>query len=209
VSLVAPPAPAASRGGDARLRSACGRTIPLHVDRWFAELAPEEEPVLAMAVGPVLDVGCGPGRHTLALARLGTSAIGVDESPSAVRVARDRGAAAHLASVFDPLPGEGRWGSALLLDGNVGIGGDPERLLRRVRRLLRPAGRVLLEAEAPGAGRGTLTVRIELDRRVASPWFPWATVGADELPALTSAAGFALGRIWCEGGRWFAAADAR
>jgi len=39
-------------------------------------------------------------------------------------------------SVFDALPAEGRWHTALLADGNVGIGGDPIRLLSRLRGLI-------------------------------------------------------------------------
>ena len=36
-----------------------------------------------------------------------------------------RGATVLQRDIFGPLPGEGRWGTALLFDGNVGIGGDP------------------------------------------------------------------------------------
>jgi hypothetical protein len=38
----------------------------------------------------------------------------------------------------------------LLLDGNIGIGGDPHRLLRRVRELLTPTGRLLVELDVDG-----------------------------------------------------------
>ena len=48
----------------------------------FAEL------VLATGDGPVLDVGCGPGRITGHLARLGLDAFGIDLSPGMVEVAR-------------------------------------------------------------------------------------------------------------------------
>ncbi len=52
--------------------------------------------------------------------------------------------------MFAPLPGEGRWGTALLADGNIGIGGDPVALLRRLREVLDPRGRIVVELAAPG-----------------------------------------------------------
>lgn len=43
------------------------------------------------AEGHVLDVGCGPGRHALALQERGHDVTGIDRSPGALSVARDRG----------------------------------------------------------------------------------------------------------------------
>ena len=75
-----------------RLRTEGSEAIPLHVDRWFGEPEPVEEGVLARAASPVLDVGCGPARHAIALARCRVVALGVDVAPSAVRIAEARGA---------------------------------------------------------------------------------------------------------------------
>jgi SAM-dependent methyltransferase len=193
----------------AALRSACGRRIPLHVDRWFDDPQPEEQALLRHAIGPVLDVGCGPGRHVRALNAVGVAAVGLDHAPTAIAIARRRGTPAILGSIFDPVPSERRWASALLLDGNVGIGGDPVRLLTRVRDVLRPGGRALIEVEPPGCGAGPLRVRTELRGAVASPWFPWALVGADELPRLAGSAGFSATHIGPDNGRWFARLEAR
>jgi hypothetical protein len=49
------------------MRSRAGEAITLHVGRWFAEPSAAEHDVLALALAPVLDIGCGPARHTLAL----------------------------------------------------------------------------------------------------------------------------------------------
>ena len=54
--------------------------------------------------------------------------------------------------VLGPLPGEGTWDHVLLADGNIGIGGDPLRLLHRAAHLLRPGGTVLVETD-PGRTR--------------------------------------------------------
>ena len=109
----------------------------------------------------MLDVGCGPGRLLAALAAEGRAATGIDISPVAVRLARRRGGQAICASVFSPLLEAGAWRSVLLLDGNVGIGGDPERLLARVAELLTPGGEAIVEVEPPGGGATVLGVRLE------------------------------------------------
>ncbi len=192
-----------------RLRSECGVVIPLPVDRWWAEPSPVEHEILTEALPAALDVGCGPGRHTTALERRGIAAVGVDTSAEAVRAARARGAAVLQASIFDDVPGAGWWGTALLLDGNIGIGGDPESLMARLRDLLRPAGRALVEVEAPGVASARLSVRAESENGASAEWFPWAQVGADDLLDLADATGYEVARRWTGEGRWFARLDAR
>jgi len=64
-------------------------------------------------------------------------------------------------SVFEPLPGERRWATVILLDGNIGIGGDPVVLLSRVTELLAADGMAVVEVEPPGATSTTMTVRVE------------------------------------------------
>jgi SAM-dependent methyltransferase len=180
-----------------------GTVRSLPIARWLGEPTPEEEELLDRAVAPVLDVGCGPGRHVLALRRRGLRALGVDVSPVAVALARERGAPAVEGSVFASVPGAGRWQTALLLDGNVGIGGDPSALLRRVTSVLRTEGRVLAELDPPGSPTGVESVRLELLGR-RSDSFPWAHVGVDGVEALAEHAGLRIADLWEGEGRWFA-----
>jgi SAM-dependent methyltransferase len=161
-----------------------------------------DERVLARLPGPVLDVGCGPGRHLHALARRGVFGLGVDVCGVAVDLARDGGANAMVGSIFGAVPGAGQWRSALLLDGNIGIGGCPAKLLRRVRELLAPAGTVLVELAEPHSVTIETVARLET-ASLASDWFPWAEVSASEIHALAETAGVVVARCWNEGGRWF------
>ncbi|MFJ6572332.1 class I SAM-dependent DNA methyltransferase [Streptomyces sp. NPDC091292] len=55
-----------------------------------AMLAAFSEVVRAVGLGPVADVGCGPGRVTAHLTRLGVTAFGVDLSPGMIEAARKR-----------------------------------------------------------------------------------------------------------------------
>jgi len=178
--------------------------LPLR--RWLAPARAEELELLARVSPPVLDVGCGPGRHLASLARLGVPALGIDIAPHAVALARARGGRVLRQSVFQPLPGAGRWGAALLLDGNLGIEGDPERLLRRLTGVLRPGGVVLAELEPPETASREVRLRIESGEEV-SDWFPWALVSVDDIERLARAAGLRAVDAWSARGRWFAQLD--
>lgn len=189
------------------LRTCTGAAIPLEVGRWRSDPDAVERALVESLPEPVLDIGCGPGRIVTALAEAGRLALGVDTSPVAVAEAGRRGALVLQRSIFDPLPGEGRWGSAVLLDGNIGIGGDPVALLARIRALLAPGGRAMVEVERPGTPTEVLIVRIEgAPGASAGPWFRWARVGADDFASLATEAGLAPAGFTVVHGRWFAQA---
>ena len=71
-----------------------GRSRTLHPAAWYATGIPGDAGLLNRTHGTVLDVGCGPGRLTAALTRRDRSALGIDISPTAVRITRRRGGAA-------------------------------------------------------------------------------------------------------------------
>lgn len=193
------------------LRRADGWLLPLEVERWCARADPVDLDVLDRCEGAVLDVGCGPGRLVAELAARGRTVLGVDVSEAAVDHTVRLGGQALRRSVFAPLPGEGRWGTVLLMDGNVGIGGDPRALLDRVARLLIPGG--LLVAE---------TVPVDVDERAevqvvdvtdahagAGGLFPWARLGTPALLRYAGGAGWSAVDQWAAGGRCFVALRSR
>jgi SAM-dependent methyltransferase len=192
--------------GPLYLRRADGRLLPLDVERWCAEPDAADRRVLAACEGPVLDVGCGPGRMVAALAARGRPALGVDVSAEAVRRTVAAGGSALRRSVFDRLPGEGAWRTVLLLDGNIGIGGDPSALLARVRRLAGPAGRLIAECAPHGLPDDLderAHVRLHDGTDVHGPRFPWARVGPAALARHAAAAGWAAEAGWSALGRRF------
>jgi len=193
--------------GASMLRVDDGRALPIDVRRWMAAADPVDHALLDRAEGPVLDVGCGPGRLVRALRHRGVHALGVDISPTAVALARRHGAKVLKQSIFDTVPGAGDWRSALLIDGSVGIGGDPAALLTRLAELLGPAGRVLVETVGSDAPSESVTVRIETARG-EGPWFPWALVSIADIEQLGLDAGFRLQESWVDAGRWFACLEA-
>jgi len=189
------------------LELANGKIIELPVDRWTEDSCDGDELLLAPCQGPTLDIGCGPGRLAAALGERGVASLGVDSSRTAVDLTRRRGAVALHRNVFDRLPGEGRWRHVLLADGNIGIGGDPVALLRRITELLGAGGSALVELDPPGSGLRHERVRLlshEVDGQPEGSWFTWAWVGVDAIADLAAQAALCVEWTAGRGHRWFA-----
>ena len=191
--------------GTLSLRSVDGAHGPYRLDvgSWVRSATAADLTVLDGATGPTLDVGCGPGRMVRAAAARSIPALGIDIAPHAVARTRVDGSLALLRSVFGRVPLEGRWQRVLLMDGNVGIGGDPEALLRRCRALLAPLGSIVVEVEADPAleVRSVCTV-VDDDGNESEP-FPWARIGWVAVEAVARRAGLAIAAHWVASGRHF------
>jgi SAM-dependent methyltransferase len=180
-----------------------GRVVGLPVHSWLGGRHADERfdrEMVGLCRGPTIDLGCGPGRLVAHLVHRGVPALGVDQSATAVALARRSGAPALRRDVFDPLPATGRWHTVLLADGNVGLGGDPWRILRRAGELLRRGGRCVAEFDAAISGVHAGWVRLESSRTVG-PWFKWASVGVDSVTRLADDVGLAVTSIHPIGAR--------
>jgi SAM-dependent methyltransferase len=203
-----------SAGHPSWISDTTGFRRPLHIARWIGGVSSSDqdraadEAILDLCQGPTIDVGCGPGRFTAALAARGMSVLGVDRSATAVEMTRQRGAPAIQGDVFDAMPDSGTWKRVLLADGNIGIGGDPIRMLRRARQLLHPGGLVVAEIDARETGICTRPQRWETHHHVGQ-WFPWAHVGSDAVEALAASAGLAVNSTMERWGRCIVAMSVR
>ncbi|WP_206098550.1 class I SAM-dependent methyltransferase [Paenibacillus montanisoli] len=105
----------------------------------------------------VLDIGCGMGRHALALAQLGYEVTGIDLSEALLRMAREHNAEERIKSLVQgdmrELPfADDSFDATVNLFTSFGYfedEADNRRVLREIRRVLRPQGVFLIDFMNP------------------------------------------------------------
>jgi SAM-dependent methyltransferase len=191
----------ALHGHPVRVQLEDGTSVALAADMWSRPRVGDDS-VVRRCMGPTLDVGCGSGRITEALEKAGLKALGIDISSEAIHLTRRRGSRGLVQDIFARTPALGRWQHVLLLDGNIGIGGDAVALLGRCRELLAARGTVLVEVQAPGSGIQHLLVRLIHGQQSSRP-FRWLTSDAHGIKAAAASVGLVLVDEWASRGRWF------
>lgn len=140
---------------------------PAYLRNAFTKGTEQEVAFLVDALGltpgmRVLDVGCGPGRHSLALARRGCDVTGVDLSPEFVDLARRAATDEGLRARFEVLDVRdlafaGEFDAAICLcQGGFGLlgGADEESVFGRIVAAVRSGGVLAVSAfHAPFAVR--------------------------------------------------------
>jgi SAM-dependent methyltransferase len=132
---------------------------PAYLRNAFTKGTEQELDFLVEALGlesgmRVLDVGCGPGRHALGLARRGVEVVGVDHSAEFVRLAREAAAAEGLSVTFVELDvreldrPEEFDATICLCQGGFGLlgGRDETAVFARIAGTLRAGGRLAVSA---------------------------------------------------------------
>ena len=99
--------------------------FPHDLRHYSVSTMPEpERAILDSLPEPVLDIGCGTGRHVRYLQARGVECYGVDTSPACVEVARELGVrnveCVHILDWKPPEP----LGAAIIMGGSLGILGD-------------------------------------------------------------------------------------
>ena len=167
-------------------------------DEW-----PEHEKIAMKYVrGRILDVGCGAGRHSLYLQRMGFKVTCVDISPLAIEVCKRRGLEdSHALSITQLSRRLGIYDTILMLGNNFGLFGNPRRarwILRKFYNMTSDIGRIIAESRDPyktdnpdhiryhefnrrrGRMGGQLRIRIRY-KRFITPWFDYLLVSKDEM----------------------------
>jgi len=164
----------------------------------------EEVEALSGIHSRALDIGCGAGRHLLALQRR-AFAVGLDNSKLVLRVCRERGGKLLVLASARRLPFKaGNFDAVLLMNNGLGISGDMERtteMLTDVRRVLSPSGHLIGHTSNPNepgtavddgyrsrnlsshrpAGLVKLRVRY---KSFVGPWFELILLAPDEVEAV-------------------------
>jgi len=195
-------------GADVAVHTVSGRsggaTLEIDLGRWTRRADHVDEMVVARCEPPVLDIGCGPGRMVAALQRSGRAALGIDISAVAVDVGRRAGGQVLRRDLALPLAAEGRWGTTLLLDGNIGIGGDVPALLRRCRQIVGGGGLIISEIDTDPARDETYEVVLSRPGCESAP-VPWAAIGVRPLVRVAAALDLIVTEVWVADRRSFVA----
>jgi glycosyltransferase A (GT-A) superfamily protein (DUF2064 family)/SAM-dependent methyltransferase len=178
--------------------------LPLDISRWSGDADAVDMLVVARCEPPVIDLGCGPGRMVQALTESGLAALGVDMSSVAVGLSRARGGPALRRRIDEQLPAEGRWGTALLMDTNVGLGGDVAALLARCVRLVTSGGLIICEVDQVPERHDVYTVVLRTEF-ATSPPVAWSRIGTSALVRAARSLDLLLVEEWTSGGRAFVA----
>jgi rSAM/selenodomain-associated transferase 1 len=170
--------------------------------RWARSADPVDEMVVLRCEAPVIDIGCGPGRMVAALQQSGRAALGIDISRTAVALGSRRGGQLLRRGYADPLPGEGRWGTALLLDGNIGLGGDAVSLIGRCRELVGAGGLIICELDPDPASEETYQLVLSDQRHHSAPT-PWVSIGLGGIQRIAARLDLIIVEEWRAGDRAF------
>ncbi len=176
-----------------------------------------ERQAMRYARGRVIDVGCGAGRVALHLQQRGLDVVGLDSSPLAARISRQRGVRETWCSPIGRISGRiGSFDTIVLFGNNFGIFGPPDRLRRTLTEWADrtpPATRILAESTTPYFGgapaldrhyslqnreRGRMPGECRLRVRYrdwATPWFSWLFVSRNEMRSLLRGTGWHQSRI--------------
>ncbi len=200
-----------------------GYRDPGPVDQYFAPASKwprMEQEAIREVKGRVLDLGCGPGRHTLHLQKRGFDVVGLDASPTQVALARIRGVQNVYQGNVQKIPrGLGTFDTAIMMGNNLGLAGDVPRMrkfLRDLRTIMRRNGRLIGHSRIPGTwsrvhlpyvkwnlerGRaaGLITLRIRYKGQVGD-WFDLLLIPPEELARLGQETGWELTRVLWEHG---------
>ena len=178
--------------------------------------------------GRVLDLGCGAGRVGLHLQSRGHEVVGIDVSPLAVQIARERGLAeVRLGTLASAVRVDERFDTILLLGNNLGLlAGDRQgrRLLGKLARVASDGGRILAGSYDPydgaselarryhernrGRGRmgGVERLRVRY-RQYATPWYDVLFASREEVAQLAQGTGWVVSRFVDDGAGYVAVLD--
>lgn len=133
------------RGGDPELydafATAMDRADQGRFRRWLIDQIPP-------GGGTALDVGCGPGRHAVALSGAFDGVLAVDPDPGMIALAADGRPRSKVAyevrGLFDLDPATDGLFGMVVCTFVAHHAGDPARVLGRLRSLVAPGGRLVV-----------------------------------------------------------------
>lgn len=175
-----------------------------------------EKEGIDFARGRVLDIGVGAGRVCLYLQKKGLECTGIDNSPNAIKVARDRGVKNALNIPFEDISRlKVKFGTVTMFGNNFGLFGNPQKakkMLKILQEITSEDAVILAESVDPlqtdlsdhldyqkknrekGKLPGQLTIRV-LYRKYRTPWFEYLIVTQNEMREILKGSGWHVTRF--------------
>jgi SAM-dependent methyltransferase len=161
--------------------------------------------------GKVLDIGCGAGRHSLYLQKMGFDVLGIDSSPLAIKVCKLRGLKQAKVMAIEELNFKPKsFGTIIMMGSNFGLFGSftkARRLLKKFHRMTSKNGLIVASTrdtyktdiadhleyhkfnKKRGRMSGQLRVRIRF-RKCVGRWFDYLIVSKKEMEEILKGTGW-------------------
>ncbi len=168
----------------------------------YSEWQEYEKEAMKYVKGRVLDIGCGAGKHSLYLQNKGYEVLGIDNSPLAIKVCKERGLKkAMVLSITQINARLGKFDTILMMGNNFGLFGSFKRarwLLGKFENIATEDASIIAETRDPyqtslkehleyhqlnrkrNRMPGQLRIRVRYKRYV-TPWFDYLLVSKDEM----------------------------
>lgn len=128
-----------------------GSRFESKVGRYYYEI--ERSRILEWLKGPkILELGCGTGRYIVPFSKLGFDCTGIDITPAMLEVAKQKAKKIGVTPkllIMDAhdLEFEDETFDSVFCDRTFKMFRDPIRALREAHRVLKPHGRIIIDAE--------------------------------------------------------------
>jgi 2-polyprenyl-3-methyl-5-hydroxy-6-metoxy-1,4-benzoquinol methylase len=163
--------------------------------------------------GRVLDIGCGAGRHSLYLQKMGFDVLGIDSSPLATKVCKLRGLKhAKVMSIEELNFKPNSFDTIIMMGSNFGLFGSfrkARKLLKRLHGMTSKNGLIIASTtdtyktdnpdhleyhkrnKKKGRMAGQLRVRIRF-RKCVGRWFDYLIVSKKEMEEILKGTGWKI-----------------
>lgn len=176
-----------------------------------------ERHALNYAKGKILDIGCGPGRHSLHLQQEGYTVTAMDSSPLTIEVCKSRGIKDALIGQIEDIDTmvSKKYDTVLLMGNNLGLlqnSKEAPGLLKKLFDVTTDNAVIIAESSDPslikdkcyqeyfnqniknGKLPGESKLRIRY-RNIIGPWFDYLYVGPKDLKNFISGTGWKLKEV--------------